>query len=98
MKNRPLLRGTTAIEIGIRHPELVRKLVVISAPYDRAGWYPKVYATVEQITPALFTGSGLPEAYAAVALNPDGWATLVALPPGGRLLFSDKPLYTRCGV
>jgi pimeloyl-ACP methyl ester carboxylesterase len=69
--------GTIAIEIGIRHPELVRKLVVISAPYDRAGWYPDVYATLEHITPEVFTGSGLPESYAKVAPNPDGWVTLV---------------------
>jgi pimeloyl-ACP methyl ester carboxylesterase len=55
----------------------VRKLVVISAPYDRAGWYPEVYETVSKITPELFAGSGLPEAYAAVAPNPDSWSTLI---------------------
>lgn len=69
--------GTIAVELGIRHPELVRKLVVISSPYKRDGWYPEVYATIENITPEEFTGSGLPEAYAEVAPNPDGWATLV---------------------
>lgn len=69
--------GTIAIELGIRHPNLVRKLVVISAPYDRAGWYPEVYDAISQITPALFAGSGLPEAYAAVAPNPDAWPTLI---------------------
>ena len=36
-----------------------------------------MYKTIEQITPEMFTGSGLPEAYAEVAPNPDGWATLV---------------------
>ena len=70
--------GTTAIELAIRHPDLVGKLVAISAPYDRDGWYPEVYATLEQITPDVFTGSGLPEAYAAIAPNPAGWPTLVA--------------------
>ncbi len=69
--------GTVAVELGIRHSDLVRKLVVISSPYKRDGWYPEVYATIEHITPEVFTGSGLPEAYAEVAPNPDGWATLV---------------------
>jgi pimeloyl-ACP methyl ester carboxylesterase len=69
--------GTIAIELAIRHPQLVRKLVVISAPYDRGGWYPEVYATIEQITPEVFAGSGLPEAYKEVAPKPEGWATLV---------------------
>jgi pimeloyl-ACP methyl ester carboxylesterase len=65
------------VEIGIRHPRLVRRLVVISAPYDREGWYPEVYAAIEHITPEAFTGSGFPETYAKVAPNPDGWPALV---------------------
>lgn len=69
--------GTTAVELAIRHPDVVRKLVVISSPYKRDGWYPEVYATIENITPEVFTGSGLPEAYAEVAPDPDGWETLV---------------------
>jgi pimeloyl-ACP methyl ester carboxylesterase len=69
--------GTTAVELAIRHPDLVRKLIVMSAPYDRAGWYPEVYTTLESITPEAFVGSGLPEAHAAARPNHD-WPTLVA--------------------
>ena len=69
--------GTIAVEMGIHHPELVRKLVNISSPYKRDGWHPDVYTTIEQITPEMFVGTGLLEAYAEVAPNPDGWATLV---------------------
>ena len=43
--------GTIAVEMGIRHPELVRKLVIISSPYKRDGWHPDLYTTIEQITP-----------------------------------------------
>ena len=71
------LGGTTAIELAIRHPDRVRKLVVISAPYKRDGWYPEYYPTMESLTPEMFIGSGLPEAYADVAPNPDNWAKLV---------------------
>jgi pimeloyl-ACP methyl ester carboxylesterase len=69
--------GTIAIDMAIRHPELVRKLVVISAPFDRAGWYPEVYTAIEHITPEMFTGSGLPETYAKISPNPKGWPVLV---------------------
>jgi pimeloyl-ACP methyl ester carboxylesterase len=69
--------GTIAIELGMLYPELVRKLVVISAPFDRDGQYPEVYATIEALTPELFDGSGLPEAHVAIAPT-DGWPTLVA--------------------
>jgi pimeloyl-ACP methyl ester carboxylesterase len=70
--------GTTALQLAIRHPGLVRKLVVISAQFGPDGMYPEGLAGVEHLTPELFTGSGLPEAYAAVAPDPDGWAGLVA--------------------
>ncbi len=52
---------------------LARKLVVISAPYDRDGWHPEVCATVESSTREMFGGSGLPESYARVAPNPAGF-------------------------
>jgi pimeloyl-ACP methyl ester carboxylesterase len=32
--------GTTALQIGIRHPELVNKLVVVAATYKRSGMQP----------------------------------------------------------
>ena len=36
------LGGSVALQMAIRHPDVVRKLVVISAPARRAGWYPEV--------------------------------------------------------
>ncbi len=32
--------GASAIRAAIQHPEKVRRLVVISSPYARSGWYP----------------------------------------------------------
>jgi pimeloyl-ACP methyl ester carboxylesterase len=69
--------GNIALELAVRHPDLVRKLVVISAAYNREGWYPDMYESIEHITPEMFTGSGLPETYAEVAPDPDGWPILV---------------------
>jgi Predicted hydrolases or acyltransferases (alpha/beta hydrolase superfamily) len=71
------LGGTTAVELAVRHPEVVRSLVIISSPYNREGWYPVVYETIENITPELFVGSGLPEAYLLVAPNPNNWTILI---------------------
>ncbi|MGH7490802.1 MAG: alpha/beta fold hydrolase [bacterium] len=34
------LGGGVALQPAIRHPELVRKLVVVSTTFKREGWYP----------------------------------------------------------
>ena len=69
--------GTIALELAIRHPDAVRKLVIISSPYERDGWYPEVYALYDNLTPEMFNGSGAPEAYAKVAPNPANWTALI---------------------
>jgi pimeloyl-ACP methyl ester carboxylesterase len=33
--------GATALRMAIQHPDKVRRLVVISSPYAKNGWYPK---------------------------------------------------------
>jgi pimeloyl-ACP methyl ester carboxylesterase len=38
------LGGGVALQTAIRHPEVVRKLVVVSAPYKCDGWYAEVLA------------------------------------------------------
>jgi pimeloyl-ACP methyl ester carboxylesterase len=46
------LGGGVALQTTIRHPELVRKLVVVSAPFERDGLYPEVLATMDQMGPS----------------------------------------------
>jgi pimeloyl-ACP methyl ester carboxylesterase len=41
--------GGIALQTAIRHPELVDRLVVISAPMKRDGFYPEVVETFEQM-------------------------------------------------
>ena len=36
------LGGGVALQTAIRHPQVVRKLVIASAPCKRDGWYPEV--------------------------------------------------------
>lgn len=69
--------GTTALQIAIRHPELVDRLVAISATYNSDGWYPEVRATIETITPELFAGSPIEADYKRLAPNPEDFPVLV---------------------
>jgi pimeloyl-ACP methyl ester carboxylesterase len=45
------LGGGVALQTAIRHPEVVRKLVVISTPARRKGWYPEVLEGFDHMGP-----------------------------------------------
>jgi pimeloyl-ACP methyl ester carboxylesterase len=46
------LGGGVALQTAIRHGALVRKLVVVSQPFRRDGWYPEVLVGMAQMGPA----------------------------------------------
>ncbi|MBO0690161.1 MAG: alpha/beta hydrolase [Candidatus Dormibacteraeota bacterium] len=46
------LGGGVALQTVFRHPQLVRRLVIVSAPCRRDGWYPEVRAGFDQMGPA----------------------------------------------
>jgi pimeloyl-ACP methyl ester carboxylesterase len=71
------LGGGAALQLAMRHPELVRKLVVASASSTSEGAHPEVWAGIEQITPELFAGTPWKEEYDRVAPNPDAFPALV---------------------
>jgi pimeloyl-ACP methyl ester carboxylesterase len=76
------LGGGVALQTAIRHPELVRKLLVASAPYRRDGWYPEVLAGMAAMNDAgaaeAMLGSPMHDAYISSAPIPEAWPTLVA--------------------
>lgn len=45
------LGGGAALQAGIRHPKAVRKLVLISTPFRRDGFYPEVLDNMAQMGP-----------------------------------------------
>ena len=45
--------GAVALQTAIRHPELVRRLVIVSAVCRREGWYPEVAAWLQQMGPEM---------------------------------------------
>jgi pimeloyl-ACP methyl ester carboxylesterase len=69
--------GGTALQLAIRHPELVRKLVVASASYTSDGMHAVALEMFPSITPELFAGSPIEEAYLRTAPNPADFPRLV---------------------
>ena len=69
--------GGAAFQLAMRHPGLVRKLVVASASSTSEGVYPEVWEGIEQITPELFAGTPWKEEYDRVAPDPDAFPALV---------------------
>jgi pimeloyl-ACP methyl ester carboxylesterase len=45
------LGGGVALQTVIRHPDIVRKLVLVSAPFKQQGFYPEVLADMAQMGP-----------------------------------------------
>jgi pimeloyl-ACP methyl ester carboxylesterase len=72
------LGGGVALQIAIRHPEVVRKLVAVSAPYQTDGWYPEVRAGMASITADMMATTPLYDAYLKAAPNPERWPGLVS--------------------
>jgi pimeloyl-ACP methyl ester carboxylesterase len=70
--------GGIALQVAIRHPELVRKLVVASAGYTSDSMHPEALEMFPSITPELFAGSPIEEAYLRTAPNPGDFPKLVA--------------------
>jgi len=74
------LGGGVALQTAIRHPEVVRKLVVVSTAFKRSGFYPDILAQQGQV------GAGAAEAmkqtpmyqlYASIAPRPEDWPRLL---------------------
>jgi pimeloyl-ACP methyl ester carboxylesterase len=69
--------GNTGLQLAIRHPEQVRKLVAISANSRLDAYYPEVLASIAEITPEVFAGSIFDEAYRRNSPDPDTFPRLV---------------------
>lgn len=82
--------GGTAIQTTIRHPELIRKLVVVSCPYKRSGWFAETMAQASQMGPAsaeAMKQTPFYEAYSSVNPKPEDWPGLHT--KMGKLLATD---------
>lgn len=74
------LGGGVALQTAIRHPDRVRKLVVVSAPFKRAGWYPEMIAGMAQMGAEAaepMKQTPMYPAYASLAPRPQDWPVLL---------------------
>lgn len=73
------LGGGVALRTAIQHPEVVRKLVLVSATYKRNGWYPEVLATMGQSnaeSSEQMKQTPMYKMYAKIAPRPQDWPVL----------------------
>ncbi len=74
------LGGGVALQTAIRHQEVVRKLVLVSTPFAREGWYPEVRAGMEGMGPEAaepMKHTPMYQLYAGVAPRPEDWPVLL---------------------
>jgi len=62
--------GGIAFQMAIRHPEQVRKLVVLSGAYAHDGWWPEVEAQFATMNADLFKGSVIQKQYDSLGNAP----------------------------
>jgi pimeloyl-ACP methyl ester carboxylesterase len=71
--------GAVALEIALRSPALVRKLVWAGGTsYSRDGLYPELLKASEDMKPEDLDGSPFQQEYASIAPHPEHWHRLVA--------------------
>jgi pimeloyl-ACP methyl ester carboxylesterase len=67
-----------AVEMGIRHPDLLRKVALASLAYSREGFHPGIAEAIDEVTAEDLAGSVFERAYVKVAPDPAKWPELVA--------------------
>jgi pimeloyl-ACP methyl ester carboxylesterase len=55
--------GGVAIQLAIRHPKLVNKLVSLSATFRKDGWYPSVFEAIGGLSAKDFAGTAVEKAF-----------------------------------
>ena len=63
--------GGMAIQMAIRHPERVRKLVMLSATYRRDGWYDEVLEAMASLTAEFMASTPMGSEYRRLSPTPD---------------------------
>jgi pimeloyl-ACP methyl ester carboxylesterase len=55
--------GGAALQLAIRHPSLIDKLVCMSATYRKDGWYPSVFEAISGLRAEAFAGTPVETAF-----------------------------------
>lgn len=55
--------GGVALQLALRHPQLVTKLIIVSATYRQDGWYPSVLQEIQDVSADFFANTPIEEAF-----------------------------------
>ena len=72
--------GEVALRTAIQYPEVVRKLVIVSASFRRDGWYPELVAGMTQMSAGSAESmkqTPMYQLYTRVAPKPEDWPVLL---------------------
>ena len=67
--------GGVALQLAIRHPRLVSKLVSLSATYRKDGWYPSVFEAIGGLGADAFAGTPVETAFMEHTPDADAFDT-----------------------
>jgi len=70
--------GGVALQLALRHPHRVSKLVTLSATYRQGGWYPEVLQGLSEMTADVFVDTPVGEAFRGHTPDPDAFDAYVA--------------------
>jgi pimeloyl-ACP methyl ester carboxylesterase len=70
--------AAVALQVAIRHPKVVRKLVLVSAAFNAAGVHPGLMEGLGEMKPEQMYGSPWHEEYMRIAPRPEDFARLFA--------------------
>lgn len=69
--------AVTAWQVAIRHPEMVRRLIITSGVYKYEGWTPQTRAILPMLTPGMFAATPIKTAYDSLAPDPKHWTQFI---------------------
>jgi len=62
--------GGIAFQFAVRHPQQLRRLVVLSGTYSHDGWWPDAEASFATFTPDMFKGTAIEKQYDSFGNDP----------------------------
>ena len=69
--------SAAGLQLAIRHPEKVDQLVAASVSYDTSGFQPAMVEMIPQMTPEMFIGTPMEDAYRELAVDKEGFPALI---------------------
>ncbi len=69
--------GGVALQAALRHPQLVSKLVILSATYRQDGWYPSALKAIEDVSSDLFADTVVGAAFRQHSTDPEAFAAYI---------------------